>query len=105
MRIEALQFKKPDKTEVKIYVCAIENYGFLQWSISDIAYREFRGRTWKSLEKLISNEIQYRGMSNEEKTKYKMQKYIDFVGKGKLSEALYLAWESIEPDFDKILCV
>ena len=102
MQIKALQFKKEDKTEVAIYIYFYESVSDREWRIDDIRYREFKKRSWKSLEKSFSDTYDYRKLSMDERRKYEMQKYIEFVGEDKLKEAIMNAWEQIKPDVERI---
>lgn len=76
-----------------------------EWRIDDIRYREFKKRNWKSLEKSFSDSYDYRRLSMDDRRKYEMQKYIEFVGEDKLKEAIIKAWEQIKPDVERIFSV
>lgn len=102
MRIKALQFKKEDKTEVAIYVYFFPELVIGKWSIGNILCRGFRKRNWVSLDKSFENSCDYKELSIYDREKYKLKKYIDFVGEDKLKEAIMNAWEQIKPDVESI---
>ena len=99
MRIEALQFKKEDKTEVKIIIGFIsELHTQNRWKVVDVLYRPYRKRNFISLMYELSNDFRYCGMSHAENDKAKEKALIDFVGMDKIEEACMSAWEELKPD-------
>ena len=101
MRIEALRFKKEDKTEVIIVIGFRDSYARESgWMLEDILYRPYRKRNFQSLYKDLSDDFQYRHMSYDEKDKAKRNAMIDFVGLNKIKEAYIAAWNKIKPDVE-----
>lgn len=103
MRIEALRFKKEDKTEVIIIIEFRDSYTRDSgWMLGDILYRPYRKRSFQSLYKKLSDDFQYRHMNYDEKDAAKRKAMIDYVGLDKVKEAYIVAWEKIKPDFEKL---
>lgn len=104
MRIEALCFKRKDKTEVKIYIGLRDNYSrSAEWVLEDVYYRPYRKREFRSLWRELSDDYQYRHMSYEEKGEAKRRELINFVGIDKVKEAFLAAWEQIKPNVEDLL--
>lgn len=103
MRIEALRFKKEDKTEVKIIIGFISEWHTQnRWRVVDVLYRPYRKRNFISLIDELSDDFRYRGMSYTEKDKAKEKALIDFVGMDKIEEACMSAWEGLKPDVNTL---
>lgn len=103
MVFDTPEFKKADGTrfKVKIYMCA--DYKDAQYRIYDIWYCEPKKRKWKSFGESFRNNFDYRKLDQLESHKYEIKKYIEFVGKDKLEEAIMSAWESLRPNVNDIL--
>lgn len=103
MNIESREFKKEDGARVKIQLYLFFEYKDIRYHISDIIYCESRKRTWKSLEASFRDNFDYRQLNQDERRKYEIEKYVAFVGKEMLKEAIMSAWELLKPDADRIL--
>lgn len=105
MIIYSPEFRKEDGTRVIVHLYIHEEYGKIKFRIYDIRYCEPRKRTWKSFEASFRDNFDYRQLSRDDRRKYEIEKYISFVGKEKLEEAIMRAWESLKPDVNEILHV
>lgn len=103
MNIESKEFGKEDGTRVKIHLYLFFEYKDIRYRISDIMYCEPRKRTWKSFGASFRNNWEYRQLNQDERRKYEIEKYVAFVGKDMLKEAIMSAWELLKPDVDRIL--
>lgn len=102
MNIKSIEFRKEDGTRVRIQLYLFFDYKNIRYRISDIQYYEPRKRTWKSLEASFRDNFSYRKLNQDERRKYKIEKYIAFVGKDMLKEAIMSAWENLKPDMKEI---
>lgn len=103
MNIESREFNKEDGTRVKIQLYLFFEYKDIRYSISDIMYCESRKRTWKSFKASFEDNFDYRQLNQDDRQKYEIEKYVAFVGKEMLKEAIMSAWELLKPDADRIL--
>lgn len=103
MIIESPEFRKEDGTRVIVRMWIAEHYGKIEFRIRDVRYCEPRKRTWKSVESIFSNTYEYTMLSHDERRKYEIEKYIEFVGKEQLEKAIMQAWKSAKPNMDEIL--
>ncbi len=103
MNIESREFKKEDGTRVRVQLYLFFEYKDIRYRIYDIRYCEPRKRTWKSLEVSFRDNWEYRQLNQNERGKYEIEKYVAFVGKDMLKEAIMSAWELLKPDIDRIL--
>lgn len=103
MNIESREFRKEDDTRIKIQLYLFFEYKDIRYRISDIRYCEPRKRIWKSLDASFRDNWEYRKLSQDDRRKYEIEKYVSFAGKDILKEAIMSAWELLKPDVDKIL--
>lgn len=105
MRIEALKFRNKDNQDIIICIELLTDYfKKCEWRISDIIYKTSRQRKYTSLNDTFRDDYKYRQLDPQAREAFTMSRYIEFVGKEKISEAVIAAWESIKPDIDSI-CV
>ena len=103
MNIESPEFKKEDGTRLRVQLYLYLDYKDIKYRISDTRYCEPRKRTWKSLETSFRDNFDYRQLKQDDRRKYEIKKYVEFVGRDVLKEAIISAWESLKPDVDGIL--
>ncbi len=103
MDIESPEFRMEDGTRARVQLYLFFNYKDIRYRISDIRYCEPRKRTWKSLEASFRDNFDYRQLNQDERRKYEIEKYVAFVGKEKLEEAIMQAWQSLKPNMDEVL--
>jgi len=102
MRIEALKYRTDDKQDIIIVVGFYESHMKTVWKIDDIKYKTSRQREYKYYSNTFRDNYEYRRLETEERDNYRMQKYIEFVGKDKLNEAVMAAWQMMKPDLENI---
>lgn len=103
MNIESREFRKQDGTRFRVQLYLYLNYKDIQYRVYDIIYCEQRKRKWKSYRTSFSDRYEYRQLNQDDRMKYEIEKYIEFVGNDKLKEAIISAWEALKPDVDEIL--
>lgn len=103
MNIESPEFKKDDRTRFVVRLYLYLDCKNIKYRIYDIMYCEHRKRTWKSLESSFRDSWDYRQLDQKERRIYEIRKYIEFVGKEKLEEAIIQAWENMKPNIEEIL--
>ena len=103
MNIESREFRKEDETRIRIQLYIFFEYNDIRYRISSIRYCEPRKRTWKSLEASFRDKWEHRQLSLNDRRKYEIEKYVEFVGKDMLKEAIMSVWELLKPDVDRIL--
>jgi len=103
MVIKALEFKKEDGTNIIIYVSLYNDfYGAIEWRIDDIQYNPVGKIKWLWLNKTFDESSEYRRLEIEEREQFKMNKYIEFVGKERVIEAFLSAWEKLKPSLPDV---
>ena len=103
MNIESREFRKDDGTKVKVQLYLFGDYGNIKYRIHDVRYCEQRKRTWKSLEASFRDNYDYRKLNQDDRRKYEIEKYVAFIGKDIMKEAIMSVWELLKPDVDRIL--
>lgn len=102
MRIEALSYRTEDKKDIIICVDFYEDYRKPEWRIADIKYKTSRQRNYKHLSETFRDDWNYRKLEMNDRKKYALEKFEEFVGRDKLEEAIMAAWESFKPNLDEI---
>lgn len=117
MIIESTEFRKEDGTRVVIILNISEYYEKtdkkilkkIRYQIHDIRYREPKKRIWKSFKLSFIDNFDYRQLDQEDRRKYEIEKYIEFVGKEQIEKTIMSTWEKLtqymKPNINEILMV
>ena len=102
MRIEALKYRTEDKNDIIICVDFYENDKKPEWRIADIKYKTSRQRNYSYLSETFRDSYDYRKLDMNERKKFALEKFEEFVGRDKLEEAIITAWQTLKPNLDEI---
>lgn len=103
MRIEALKYRTEDRNDIIIVVDFYVDYRNYIWRIEDIKYKTSRQREYRHYSDTFRDNWNYRQLNLDERKKYAMRKYEEFVGRDKLNEAVMIVWEMIKPNLENIV--
>lgn len=103
MRVSEYKYRNEDGMDVLIVVDFIDR-GMLEghWRIADVGYKRPRQRNYTYLSKEIREDSEYRRQKFEDRSRYALEKLIEFAGKDRIVEALNDAYAKLKPSFENI---
>lgn len=66
--------------------------------VYDVGVKEKRKRTFRYLKYEFRDELSYRELNEEQRKKYEIKKYTEYMPLEVLNEALFEAWETCRPE-------